>query len=48
MILLNARYLRACVLDGLGRYGEALAEIDAFAPIQAEVLGERHPNVMAN
>ena len=31
----------------LGRYGEALAEIDAFAPIQAEVQGARHPDTLS-
>jgi hypothetical protein len=35
------------VLSSLGRYGEALAEINAFAPIQIEVLGERHPDTLS-
>jgi hypothetical protein len=35
------------VLGNLGRYGEALAEIDAFAPIGVEVHGDRHPATLA-
>jgi hypothetical protein len=35
--------LSPCPLDHLGRHGDALAEIDAFAPIQAEVLGHAPP-----
>ena len=41
--VLTTRKLRAQVLSDLGRYGDALAEIDAFSPIQVEVQGARHP-----
>jgi hypothetical protein len=44
---LATRYLRAQVLQSLGRFADALAEIDAFASIQAEVLGARHPDTLA-
>jgi hypothetical protein len=40
---LTTRFLRASVLESLGRYGEALAEIDAMLPIRTEVSGDRHP-----
>ena len=45
--VLHCRHLRASVLDRLGRYNEALSEIDRLAPITAEVFGEHHPNVCA-
>jgi len=35
------------VLHSLGRYDEAVAEIDAFAPIEAEELSLRHPSTLA-
>ena len=44
--ILDAQTYRAQVLDRLGRYAEALAEIDAFAPIHVEMLGERHPDTL--
>jgi hypothetical protein len=44
---LIARYLRAFALSGCGRYGEALAEINDFAPVQAEVSAARHPHTLA-
>ena len=46
VIALGAQLIRALSLRTLGRYGEALAEIDAFAPIQAEVRGARHPDAL--
>jgi len=42
----EAQTVRAQVLNSLGRNDDALAEIEAFAPIQAEVLGARHPNTL--
>jgi tetratricopeptide (TPR) repeat protein len=45
-VVLGAQFVRAQGLQALGRYGEALAEIDAFAPIQAEVQGVRHPDTL--
>ena len=44
--VLTTRYLWAQTLSSLGRYDEALKEIEAFAPLRAEVLGPRHPNVL--
>jgi tetratricopeptide (TPR) repeat protein len=44
--MLRARHFRAAVLRELGRYDDALKEIDAFAPIQVEVIGARHPDVL--
>jgi tetratricopeptide (TPR) repeat protein len=44
---LTTRALRALALSNLGRYGEALAEIETFAPIEAEVKGDRHPDTLA-
>jgi tetratricopeptide (TPR) repeat protein len=44
--ILHAQYVRAQVLRNLGRYGEALAEIEAFAPILADVKGARHPDAL--
>jgi hypothetical protein len=44
--LLKARYSRALVLVQQGRPGDALAEIDAFGPIEAEVRGARNPHVL--
>ena len=46
-VSLDTQYARALALNDLGRYGEALGEIGAFAPIQAEVSGERHPGTLA-
>ncbi len=34
------------MLESLGRYGEALAEIDAMLPIRTEVSGDRHPGTL--
>lgn len=45
-LLLDALQCRASLLDRLGRFGQALAEIDAFAPIQAEVKGARDPDTL--
>ena len=44
--ILAARFYRARTLEGLGRYKETLAEIEAFGPVQIEALSERHPNVL--
>jgi hypothetical protein len=44
--VLDAQMVRASVLRNLGRYGEALAKIDAFAPIVVEVKGMRHPDTL--
>lgn len=44
--VLTCRFYTARVLDDLGRYDEALAEIDAFAPIEARARGEDDPNVL--
>jgi len=44
---LDAQYMRARVLQDLGRPADALAEIDAFAPIMAEVKGARHPDTLS-
>jgi tetratricopeptide (TPR) repeat protein len=41
-IIVNARYVRASALEELGRYDEALVEINAVALLRAEVLGPRH------
>ena len=46
-VRLLTRFFRAAVLRDLGRPGDALAEIDAFAPIEAEVNGERHPGTLS-
>ena len=46
MLALQAKFVRAQVLASLGRYGEALAEIDALATIVAETLGPRHPETL--
>src|SRR5262249_21207667 len=46
LIILNARYRRAAILNHLGRYDDVIAEIEAFAPIQAEVRGARNPDVL--
>jgi tetratricopeptide (TPR) repeat protein len=46
VIILEARYARAKLLERLGRYGEALGEIDAFARIQAEVKGAQHRDTL--
>jgi hypothetical protein len=43
----EAQTVRAQVLNSLGRNDDALAEIEAFAPIQVEVLGARHPDALA-
>ena len=43
---MTSRLLYARILSNLGRYDEALKEIEAFAPIQAEVLGPPHPSVL--
>ena len=45
-VTLEARYVRAQTLSGLDRSSDALAEIDAFAPVLSEVLGERHPDTL--
>jgi hypothetical protein len=45
-VILHAGYVRADALHELGRNGEALAKIDAFAPIQTEVKGARHPDTL--
>jgi hypothetical protein len=44
--VLATRCQRASTLQLLGRYDHALAEVDAFAPVQTEVQGERHPSVL--
>ncbi len=43
---LVTRSLRASVLRDLGRYSDALAEIEAYAPVLTEVRGERHPETL--
>ena len=45
-VSLTAHFYRADTLSSLGCYADALREIEAFAPIQAEVLGARHANVL--
>jgi tetratricopeptide (TPR) repeat protein len=44
--VLDARYFRAEALCNLGRYEEALAEIDDFAAIQLKERGARHISVV--
>jgi tetratricopeptide (TPR) repeat protein len=46
VIVLSARHVRASALERLGRYGEALEEINSFAQIQAEVRGGRHSSTL--
>jgi tetratricopeptide (TPR) repeat protein len=46
VIVLNARQARVLALERLGRFHDALVEIDAFAQTQAEVLGARHPDTL--
>lgn len=43
----QARHVRAEALARLGRLQEALTEIATFEPIQAEILGARHPEALA-
>jgi hypothetical protein len=45
-VVLTTRYFRADTLFYLGRHAEALAEIAAFAPIEAAGLGADHPKVL--
>ncbi len=44
--VIDAQFVRAWALSNLGRSREALAEIEAFAPIQAAVKGEHHPDTL--
>ena len=44
---LDAQNMRARVLQDLGRSADALAEIDAFAPIQTVVMGARNWHTLA-
>ncbi len=44
--VLYARLVRSYALDVVGRYGEALTEIETNAPVLAEVQGERHPQTL--
>ena len=45
-VSLTAHFYRADTLSSLGCYADALREIEAFAPIEAEVLGVRPSNVL--
>jgi tetratricopeptide (TPR) repeat protein len=45
-VVLTTRYYRAQTLANLGRYADGLTEIDALAPIRAEVLGGSHPHTL--